>query len=167
MMRSLLCLAGLSAAAMMAFAGAAEAGKCKGRACRGAPYADEGYRYIKAEATIGGKTVVAPVRAGEWGDQVRTPAGNWYDCEITCEYISASMWTWTPAMSIAADLGFSVAIRRDATLARCPGGRHWKHGKACPHGSEGAPSSFFGLAVDCCGMASVPMSLSQKRKYSP
>jgi hypothetical protein len=86
MMRSLLCLAGLSAAAMMAFAGAAEAGKCKGRACRGAPYADEGYRYIKAEATIGGKTVVAPVRAGEWGDQVRTPAGNWYDCEITCEY---------------------------------------------------------------------------------
>jgi hypothetical protein len=86
-MRSLLCLAGVSAAAMLVFAGAAEAGKCKGRGCRPAPYAEEGaYRYVRAEATIGGQTVVGPVRAGEWGDQVRTPEGNWYDCEITCEY---------------------------------------------------------------------------------
>jgi hypothetical protein len=86
-MKSLLGLAGVSAAAVMAFAGAAEAGKCRGRHCGPAPYAEEGaYRYVRAEATIGGKTVIGPVRAGEWGDQVRTPAGNWYDCEITCEY---------------------------------------------------------------------------------
>ena len=44
------------------------------------------YRHVRAEATTGGKVVVAPVRAGEWGDQVRTPGGNWVDCEITCEY---------------------------------------------------------------------------------
>jgi len=86
-MRSLLCLAGVSATAMLAFAGAAEAGKCKGHACRHAPYAEEqGYRYVRAEATIGGKSVIAPVRPGPWGDQVRTPGGNWVDCEITCEY---------------------------------------------------------------------------------
>jgi hypothetical protein len=70
----------------------AEAGRpCKGRACRSAPppYADDEpgvYRYVRAEATIGGRTVVGPVRHGAWGDQVRTPGGNWYDCEITCEY---------------------------------------------------------------------------------
>ena len=87
--RLLFGLAGLSAAGMMTFAGAAEAGKCKrGRDCGHGPYADEPgvYRLVRAEATTGGKVVVAPVRAGEWGDQVRTPGGNWVDCEITCEY---------------------------------------------------------------------------------
>lgn len=87
--KSLLGLAGVSAAAMMAFAGAAEAGKCKkGRDCGHGPYADEAgvYGYVRAEATTGGKVVVAPVRPGKWGDQVRTPGGNWVDCEITCEY---------------------------------------------------------------------------------
>ena len=88
-MKSVLCLAAVSAAATLALVGAAEAGKCKGRTCRVAPppYADEGaYRYVRAEATTGGRTVIGPVRAGKWGDQVRTPGGNWYDCEITCEY---------------------------------------------------------------------------------
>ena len=86
-MRSFLGLAGVSAAAMLAFAGPAEAGRCKGRDCRQAPYAEEGgYRYVRAEATTGGKTVIAPVRPGKWGDEVRTPGGNWVDCEITCEY---------------------------------------------------------------------------------
>ena len=79
-------LAAASAAAMC-MAGAADAGKrCKGRDC--APYPDEPgvYRYIRTEATFGSKTVVAPVRQGKWGDEVRTPGGNWVDCEITCEY---------------------------------------------------------------------------------
>jgi hypothetical protein len=86
--KSLLGLAGISAAAMMAFAGAAEAGKCKGRHCAPPPYADEPgvYRYVRAEATTGGQVVTGPVRPGKWGDQVRTPGGNWVDCEITCEY---------------------------------------------------------------------------------
>ena len=83
--KTLLALAGFSVAVMGAM-GAAEAGKyCKGRKCKHAPYED-GYRYVRAEATIGGRTVDAPVRHGEWGDQVRTPGGNWVDCEITCEY---------------------------------------------------------------------------------
>jgi hypothetical protein len=86
--RSFLSMAGISAAAMLAFAGAAEAGKCRGRNCAPPPYAEEPgvYRHVRAEATTGGQVVVAPVRAGEWGDQVRTPGGNWVDCEITCEY---------------------------------------------------------------------------------
>jgi hypothetical protein len=46
----------------------------------------EGYRYVTAEASTGGKTVTGPVREGRRGDQVRTPGGNWYDCEISCEY---------------------------------------------------------------------------------
>jgi hypothetical protein len=46
----------------------------------------EAYRYVTAYATIGGQTVTAPVREGRFGDQVQTPGGNWYDCEITCEY---------------------------------------------------------------------------------
>jgi hypothetical protein len=81
-------LAVLSAAALTQ-AGEAEAGKyCKGRYCRHAPYAEEpgAYRYVRTVATIGGRTVVAPVRPGRWGDQVRLPGGTWEDCEITCEY---------------------------------------------------------------------------------
>lgn len=44
------------------------------------------YRYVTAYASTGGQTVTAPVRKGRFGDQVQTPGGNWYDCEITCEY---------------------------------------------------------------------------------
>ena len=44
------------------------------------------YRYVTAYASTGGKRVTAPVRKGRWGDEVRTPGGNWHDCEITCEY---------------------------------------------------------------------------------
>lgn len=47
---------------------------------------NEGYRYVTAYATIGGKSVTGAVREGRYGDQVQTPGGNWYDCEITCEY---------------------------------------------------------------------------------
>ncbi|WP_088343688.1 MULTISPECIES: hypothetical protein [Rhodomicrobium] len=76
------------AALSVGFAGLADAGTCKGKRCKDRYGDDEGYRYITAEATFGGKTVTAPVRRGRWGDQVRTPGpgGNWYDCEITCEY---------------------------------------------------------------------------------
>ena len=81
---------GLAAAAVLAggFAGLAEAGSCKGRACKYERLPEEPgvYRYVTAEATYGGKTVTAPVRPGRWGDEVRTPGGNWVDCEITCEY---------------------------------------------------------------------------------
>jgi hypothetical protein len=86
--KALLCAIALSAAAP-GLIGTAEAAKhCKGRACRQAPYAGEPgvYRYVVAEATIGGRTVAGPVRAGQWGDEVRTPGGNWYKCEVTCEY---------------------------------------------------------------------------------
>ncbi len=86
--KALVCALALSGVAL-GTAGIAEAGKhCKGRACRPAPYAEEPgiLGYVRAEATIGGKVVVGPVRAGPHGDQVRTPGGNWYDCEITCEY---------------------------------------------------------------------------------
>ena len=86
--KAFLAMAALSAVALGG-AGTAEAGKyCKGRHCRHAPYAAEpdGYRYVRAEATIGGRSVVAPVRPGRWGDQVRLPGGAWVDCEITCEY---------------------------------------------------------------------------------
>jgi hypothetical protein len=85
--RALFGLAALSAAGVMV-TDTAEAGRCKGRGCRPALYADEPgvYRYVRAEATIGGKSVVAPVRPGPWGDQVRMPGGYWQDCEITCEY---------------------------------------------------------------------------------
>ena len=86
--KALLGLAVLAAAGV-SVADTAEAGRpCKGRACRPAPYADEPgvYRYVRAEATIGGKVVVGPVRAGQWGDQVKVPGGAWHDCEITCEY---------------------------------------------------------------------------------
>ncbi len=66
----------------------ADAGACKGRHCKhGRSYDQDGvYRYVTAEASIGGKAVTAPVRPGKWGDEVRTPGGNWVDCEITCEY---------------------------------------------------------------------------------
>lgn len=89
--KTVVCLAALSAVAVGVglAASPAEAGKrCRGQSCRLAPYADEPgvYRHVRAEATFGGKVVVAPVRQGEWGDQVRTPGGNWVDCEITCEY---------------------------------------------------------------------------------
>lgn len=44
------------------------------------------YRYVYAEETFGGDRVSAPVREGEFGDQVRIPGGNWVNCEISCEY---------------------------------------------------------------------------------
>jgi hypothetical protein len=70
------------------FASLAEAGACKGRHCKKERFGDEPgvYRYITAEATVGGHVVSAPVRHGRLGDEVRTPGGNWVDCEITCEY---------------------------------------------------------------------------------
>lgn len=52
-------------------------------------YADEEpgvYRYVYAEETFGGSRVSAPVREGEFGDQVRVPGGNWVNCEVSCEY---------------------------------------------------------------------------------
>jgi hypothetical protein len=44
------------------------------------------YRHVRAESRYSSRAVVAPVRRGPVGDQVMTPGGNWYDCEITCEY---------------------------------------------------------------------------------
>jgi len=44
------------------------------------------YRHVRAESRYSARSVVAPVRRGPHGDQVMTPSGNWYDCEITCEY---------------------------------------------------------------------------------
>lgn len=44
------------------------------------------YRHVRAESWYSSRAVVAPVRQGPHGDQVMTPGGNWYDCEITCEY---------------------------------------------------------------------------------
>ncbi len=45
------------------------------------------YRHILAKSAFSSRSVVAPVRRGPYGnDQVMTPGGNWYDCEITCEY---------------------------------------------------------------------------------
>ncbi len=44
------------------------------------------YRHVRAESRYSSRSVVAPVRRGPVGDQVMTPGGNWYDCEITCEY---------------------------------------------------------------------------------
>lgn len=51
-------------------------------------YAGHGpvYRHVRAESFYSSRAVVAPVRHGPVGDQVMTPGGNWYDCEITCEY---------------------------------------------------------------------------------
>lgn len=70
-----------SAAVMMAAAGALTVNaEAKGGGD------SEIYRYVTAYASTGGQTVTAPVRKGRFGDQVRTPGGNWYDCEITCEY---------------------------------------------------------------------------------
>ncbi|MBX2804336.1 MAG: hypothetical protein KTR19_00050 [Hyphomicrobiales bacterium] len=46
----------------------------------------EAYRYVTAHASTGGQSVTGAVRKGRFGDQVQTPGGNWYDCEITCEY---------------------------------------------------------------------------------
>jgi hypothetical protein len=82
--KAVFCAAGLVAAAL-AGVGSAEAGRkaCKGRLCSEEPGV---YRFVRAEATIGGKTVIAPVRPGRWGDEVRLPGGPWVDCEITCEY---------------------------------------------------------------------------------
>lgn len=74
---------GLTAAAVLtaSFAASADAGSRYGEG------SDEGvYRYVTARATTGGETVTAPVRHGRWGDEVRTPGGNWVDCEVTCEY---------------------------------------------------------------------------------
>jgi hypothetical protein len=68
------------------FAGFAEAG-CKGRHCKQDRYGnDEGYGYVTAQATFGGRTVTAPIRPGRWGDEVLIPGGTWVDCEKTCEY---------------------------------------------------------------------------------
>ncbi len=118
-MRSVLCLAGISAAAMLALAGAAEAGKCKGRACRAAPppYADEGaYRYVRAEASTGGKTVIGPVRAGKWGDQVRTPAAIGMiarsPANIRCARLTVDFWERARAapLRVAGYFRFDVDI---------------------------------------------------------
>jgi hypothetical protein len=69
---------------MAAVSGVPEAGNA------GARYheADHGpvYRHVRAESFYSSRAVVAPVRRGPVGDQVMTPGGNWYDCEITCEY---------------------------------------------------------------------------------
>ena len=76
----------MAAALSIGFAGLADAGTCKGKRCKDRYDDGEGYRYVTAQASIGGQTVTGPVRQGKWGDQVQTPGGNWYDCEITCEY---------------------------------------------------------------------------------
>lgn len=51
-------------------------------------YSDDSgvYRYVTAHASTGGKSVTGAVREGPYGDQVQTPGGNWYNCEINCEY---------------------------------------------------------------------------------
>lgn len=80
MVKSVLAAAAVSTA-LFGFAGMAEAGKEYGR------YDErDGYRYVTARASTGGKTVTAPVRVGRWGDEVKIPGGSWVDCEITCEY---------------------------------------------------------------------------------
>jgi hypothetical protein len=85
--KAFLCLAALSAIALGGIS-PAEAGKpCKGRGCKAAYIGDpDAYRHVTAEATVGGRMVTAPVRAGPYGDQVLVPGGSWVDCEVTCEY---------------------------------------------------------------------------------
>jgi len=67
-----------------AVSGAPEAGQA------GARYEERDYgpvyRHVRAESWSSARAVVAPVRRGPVGDQVMTPGGNWYNCEITCEY---------------------------------------------------------------------------------
>jgi hypothetical protein len=98
-------LAALSAA-FVGLADTADAGK------RRRAYDDEPgvYRYVRAEASIGGATVVGAVRPGKWGDQVRTPAGNWYDCEITCEYtlrrLTVDFWDTQGRNAIGSSPGY-------------------------------------------------------------
>jgi hypothetical protein len=86
---------GLAAAGAMTvgLTGLAEAGRCKGGDCAYERYGEAGdYDYVTAEATFGGKSVTAPVRAGRWGEEVRLPGGSWVDCEVTCEY-TLRRWT--------------------------------------------------------------------------
>ena len=40
--------------------------------------------YAVAESRFGNGTVIGPVRHSRLGPQVRTPGGNWLDCERTC-----------------------------------------------------------------------------------
>lgn len=75
-----------AAAVALLSVGVAEAGACKGKRCKDRFYGDEGYGFVTAQASIGGKMVTAPIRPGRWGDEVRLPGGAWVDCEITCEY---------------------------------------------------------------------------------
>jgi hypothetical protein len=84
--------------AMAGFAAAADTGNGpsagapvlqKGRAGPRVPdrdCCDEGYRFVYAEGWYGAKKVVAPVRRGELGDQVRLPGGTWVYCQLSCEY---------------------------------------------------------------------------------
>jgi len=86
-LKSILGLAAASAVAL-AFTATAEAARCKGHQCKG-PRADEPgvYRYIYVQASTGGKKAFAPVRHGEFGEQVKLPGSViWLDCEISCEY---------------------------------------------------------------------------------
>jgi hypothetical protein len=61
----------------------------KHKAARPAPHRDccgEPYRFVYAESWYGQNKVIAPVRHGELGDQVRLPGGTWVYCEWSCEY---------------------------------------------------------------------------------
>ncbi|KAB2911500.1 MAG: hypothetical protein F9K29_22335 [Hyphomicrobiaceae bacterium] len=73
MRRSL--LAGLTAAAVAAFAASAEAGP-RGRH-------DDGY--VVAHSRYGGQSIAAPVRTGPKGRlEVRLPGGTWIECGRSC-----------------------------------------------------------------------------------
>jgi len=70
---------------LAAISGVPEAGNAGSR--YGEREAGPVYRNILAKSAFSSRSVVAPVRRGPYGnDQVMTPAGNWYDCDVTCEY---------------------------------------------------------------------------------
>jgi hypothetical protein len=88
-----LCVAaaiGLIAAANNARAGDYDAAvNTKHKGAGSAPYRDccgEPYRFVYAQSWYGQNKVIAPVRHGELGDQVRLPGGTWVYCEWSCEY---------------------------------------------------------------------------------
>lgn len=61
----------------------------KAHVLRRAPYKDcceEGYRFVYAEGWYGSEKLVAPVRRGEFGDEVLVEGVGWQHCGLSCEY---------------------------------------------------------------------------------
>lgn len=113
-------LAGNSAAIVLATAFALTVSSTNSEARRGHPPGDD---YVVAESRFGNGTVVGPIRQTRVGLQVRTPGGNWLDCERTCsETLRVNTVDFWQNQQGAGENG--AIDQEDGLLSRW---LHWRH----------------------------------------